>query len=270
MRLPLAGVLVVLAGCAGPLAHLTVERRLGLEAGSVLLKTDGTRPQDEVRVQKALAAAQRDLARWGSLATPVTVYVVDSHEQLEHAAGRHGFDALRAWARYDELIVQAPSTWTSNDEELTELFVHELTHARFFQRLGTKTTWREVIVPIWFREGMAVSTAHQMPRYASLEDLASWLGHHPGVSPLTDNEAWIREEAALAYAFAGHAFSFLERRYGPGAVDQMIAGLSAKIPFPEAFVQATGSTFANFEADFLSYLRLRAFRGQGRAKPRFP
>ena len=99
-----------------------------LDAQRIILRSDEKGPADAQKISGAIAKAGPGLARWGGLKEPVTVYVVSTHDDLETAVRRHGYGWLRAWGRYDDVIFQAPSTWTTKDEVVEQLVLHELTH----------------------------------------------------------------------------------------------------------------------------------------------
>jgi len=264
----LAVVLSVLAsGCVAPLSALTRSTALALTTSRFEVKSLPEAHDDEVRVLKALEVSAPKLQRWGGLEGSVTVKIAPSHEELTRAVDRTGYDWLRAWARYDELIVQAPGSWARTPRDVDELMVHELTHCLLFQRSGTKDTWASKQIPLWFREGMATVTADQGFRYPSLEDLADFLRAHPQLDLFAEGEALSRDFYEAVYGFAHHALRFLLKREGDQAVIATMAAMQAGASFPAAFEMAVGRPVKTFQADFLSYVRLRGFRGFG-LKPR--
>ena len=260
-------VLLLAAGCAGPLASLRVEAPLAIGPHRFTLRSDGKIAPDVQRIETAIGKAEGGLARWGGLQEPVTVYVVSTHDDLEAAVHRRGYDWLRAWGRYDDVVFQAPSTWTTQDERVNELVLHELTHCLLFQRSSTRETWLQKKIPLWFREGMAVATAGQAHLYPSLEDSALWLQRNPGSDAFRDGESLSVDHSTEVYGLALHAFTFLERRYGAQKVEGLMATMREGSDFEVAFVKTIGVPVARFQSDFENYLRLRAFRGAGRTLP---
>ncbi len=263
----LLSLLIFASGCAGPLASLKVERPLTLESARFTIRSDGTVDADVHRIEHALSEAPAGLAPWGGLETPVTVFVVSDHRALERAVHRPGYAWLRAWARLEDVVVQAPSTWTTNAAVIDELLLHELTHCLLFQRTGTPESWRSKQIPLWFREGMAVWTAKQQGLYPTLEDTAQWAEKNPALDVFEDGEALSAEHYLEVYGFALHAFTFLERRYGAVQLGALMGQMKAGADFATGFEQAMGTTLARFQRDFLNYLHLRAFRGTGRSAP---
>ena len=87
------------------------------------------------------------------------------------------------WSRYDEVFVQAPSTWGlagATPAQVDELLLHELTHSLMYQLASDRLGWSRKQIPLWFREGMASFTADQAYRWVTLEEIARHLESFPG------------------------------------------------------------------------------------------
>jgi hypothetical protein len=250
-------------GCVAPLSSLTRVTTIATRSAHLTLKSAPEAIKDEARVRDALGRSVAKLERWGSLAVDVTVHIAPTHSALERAVGRQGYDWLRAWARYDELIIQSPSSWAGSDRDVDELVVHELTHCLLFQRSGNSKTWESKQIPFWFREGLATVTADQGLRYPSLEDLADWIQSNSGLDVFGDAERLSRKAYAQIYGTSFHAMRFLLKRVGDRAIVEMMAAMRQGENFEGAFARATGTTQRRFEVDFLNYLRFRGFRGFG-------
>ena len=256
-------------GCVTPLSSLTRVSTVSTTSARFELKTDPTATEDEARVRGALERSVAKLERWGSLAVAVTVRIAPTHLELERAVGRRGYDWLRAWSRYDDLIVQSPGSWAGTDRDVDELIVHELTHCLLFQRSGTSKNWDTKQIPLWFREGMATVTADQGLRFPSLEDLADWLQRNPELDVFGDAEHLSKEAYGQIYGTSFHAMRFLLKRLGDKAIVDMMAAMQQGDDFEGAFTRASGTTPKRFEADFLNDLRFRGFRGFGlKVRPR--
>lgn len=256
-------------GCVTPLSSLTRVSTVSTTSARFELKTEPTATEDEARVRGALERSVAKLERWGSLAVAVTVRIAPTHVELERAVGRRGYDWLRAWARFDDLIVQSPGSWAGTDRDVDELIVHELTHCLLFQRSGTSKNWDSKQIPLWFREGMATVTADQGLRFPSLEDLADWLQRNPELDVFGDAEHLSKEAYGQIYGTSFHAMRFLLKRTGDKAIVDMMAAMQQGDDFEGAFTRASGTTPKRFEADFLNYLRFRGFRGFGlKVRPR--
>jgi hypothetical protein len=262
-----AAVLPLLAsGCAMvrvPAGPLTERDELRTEAGTFHLSYARGDEGSRDALERAIRLASPRLLQWGALKVPVKVAILPSHEALVAAVPRHDYDWLRAWARYDEVFVQSPRTWSllgARVVDVDELMLHELTHCVMYQRSATAETWSGKQIPPWFREGMASVTASQGSQWPSLEDLAASFAEHRDEDPVGDPGALYRGRKDVAYGAAHHAFEFLLRRYGPKAVRAVMDEMSEGAAFPEAFQAATGISAAAFIEDFRRFVRMRGFR----------
>lgn len=246
------------AGRTGPAATLS------LRDGVEVVFVEGAR-RDGERVARILPEALATVTdRWGELRAPLRVEVLPDHAALEDAVDRHGYPWLRAWARYGEVWLQAPSTWGllgASDTALRELLVHELTHVVMYQQVARESDWRKTRIPVWFREGMASWTARQGYRRTKLADVAAWVRDHPDLDPIADADSLYQHEDEVVYAAGHHAFSFLVDRYGVPAVRALLARMYATgESFPDAFEATIGLPLESFEADFARFVRLEGWR----------
>jgi hypothetical protein len=259
--------LLLMAGCAGRRGGLGGPREamtVDTPVGRFSLEYVAGQKEEALMVLRALENASPKLARWGTLEEPVTVRVHADHDSLEDAARRSGYAWLRAWARYDEVDVQAPGTWGlfgATQRQVDEVLLHELTHSLMYQLASDRLGWRRAGIPPWFREGMASYTSEQGYHWPSLEQLTRYLHANPAQDPLKSPEELYRKESAVVYGAAHHAFNFLVKRYGEDAVRALMREMDRGVPFPEAFGAAVGLPLASFERDFDRYVRLRGYKG---------
>ncbi|RKH73611.1 hypothetical protein [Corallococcus aberystwythensis] len=220
-------------------------------------------------IRRAVENAGPRLARWGAFQEPVTLVIHPNHAALERAAHRSGYDFLRAWARYEQVEVQSPRTWTSNgatQKQVDELLLHELTHSLMWQASATVSDWTKKGIPLWFSEGMASYTAGQGYRVPSLEDLSRFLHDYPQADPLARAESLYETENATVYGAAHHAFTFLMERYGETRVRGVLTAMRRGQDFTGGFQEAIGLPVDAFLRDFRRYVFLRGFKG-GRLTP---
>ncbi len=255
-----------LCACATPLKALQTERTALVGSVQFVIRSDGTTGADVAIIERSLQAAVEPLQQWGGLQQQVTVHVVSSHADLETAVGAHGYDWLRGWALFDELIVQSPSTWTTQQQVVNQFILHELTHCVMFQQSADRAAWAQKKIPLWFREGMAIDTARQHSLYPSLEDTAQWSSQHQVLDVFHAADRLSARHSSQVYGFALHAFRFFDRRYGTATVRKLMQAMREGANFAQAFHQTTGIQPMHFETDFLRYLRLRAFRGENRQR----
>ena len=260
-------VLGLLAGCAR-------NTRVSLETAADATRLPvGTSIDVEFLPRDADAAAQVRLAveralprlqRWGTFDDTVTIVVHPNHAALERAANRPGHDFLRAWARYEQIEVQSPRTWSTrggSQAQVDELLLHELTHSLMYQVASDRLGWTRKRIPLWFREGMASYTAEQGYRVSSLDDLEHFWRQHPNADPLSQADALYQSESSIVYGAAHHAFTFLVRRYGEDTMRALLHAMSQGPDFDQAFHQTVGIPQASFLQDFQRYVRLRGFKG---------
>jgi hypothetical protein len=278
---PLLAV-AALAGCAPRLAGPPVPRERRAEVAGARFQVVYW-PEDEAaaeQVVRALDAAVARTARWGGLAAPVTITIHPTHEALEAAVRRPGFDWLRAWARYGRVDVQSPRTWRflgASEAEVAELVTHELAHCVMYQRGSDEFGWASRGEPLWFREGLASVTAEQGYRRGTLEDLWRFYrtggaveagppapgdeaGGAAGADPIVNPEALYRRRSGVVYDAAHHAFAFLLDRYGEARVRRVLALTAGGATFPDAFREAIGIDEDAFAADFRRYVVLQGWR----------
>src|SRR6266496_2406039 len=236
-------------------------------------------------VAEALAEAVPRAQRWGALRVPVTIVLHPSHEALEAAVHREGYDWLRAWARYASIDVQSPRTWSlfgPDGQQIQELLAHELTHCVMYQAAATEWSWSYKSIPLWFREGMASVTAEQgyrrsgpepVWRFYAAASTGAGAGDGTGGSggrtprrvsgdPLSDPDPLYQSEADLVYGTAHLAFQFLASRYGEERVQKVLASMSVGHLFPDAFGSAIGIPVEEFEADFRRYIAWHGWRAR--------
>jgi hypothetical protein len=277
MRKVAVGVLVLLSGCASsrfsaPGAALEASVSMESPAGQFEIEYAPGQEQDAAHIQQAVTEALPRLERWGVLREPVTLKVMPDHAALEAAVRQHGYAWLRAWSRYDEVFVQAPSTWSlagATQAQINELLLHELTHSVMYQQSADRLGWSRKQIPLWFREGMASYTAEQSYRWVSLEEIARYLERAPGSDPVGKPGDLYRDDSNLIYGVAHHTFAFLVRRYGEDSVRGVLREMKGGKEFPRAFESAIGLSPDAFVRDFTRYVRWRGFRG-GRTPPRAP
>lgn len=265
---PMAVLLALGAGCAGigpnPLSALREKRELATEAGVFMLAFSPGDGESMETVERAVHAASPRMARWGRLRVPVQVMILPDHWALEAATRRRGYGWLRAWARYDEVLIQAPRTWSltgAKQSDVDELMLHELTHCLMYQRAADRDGWSRKGIPLWFREGMASVTAEQGYQWSALEDVARFYDGRPAEDPLGEPERLYREQRDIVYGTAHHAFFFLVRRYGESAVRKMLDIMFSGVGFREAFQASISLAVEDFVEDFRRYVRLRGYRG---------
>ena len=280
LRLLAIAVLPILLACATPARRSTsAEPPLSarVQGPGLLFEVlyTGADAREVPRIEQGLLLAGVRVARWGSFREGVFVHVLPDHAALEDAVARHGYPWLRAWAFGDQVLLQSPRTWIcdppAQDDDVTELLTHELTHALMYQlmQLGTDPSWAAEEPPLWFREGMASVTADQGRRRLSVEELAQWAADHPGADLFRPDALLYRDEKEAVYGAAHRAFDLLVRVAGDESIRELLRRVSGGASFAEAFRGATGHPLADFEHEAIrtgfdpTALRFEAATGAG-------
>lgn len=244
-----------------------------VRAGSGVFRVHALPEEAEVvpELRTALTRAAERIAPWGEFTAPVDVKVYPDHASLEIALRRYDYPWLRAWARYDDIYLQSPSSWgvfEGGAANLTELLTHELTHCLMYQLAARRSSWldRDRTIPIWFREGMASWTARQGHRRMSEARLARWMTES-GRDPVGEARALYQHESGPVYAAAHWAFSFLVERYGAQRVRALLAAMHAGAGFDAAFRARIGLSREAFEADFHHYLAWEGWKDRVHPTP---
>jgi len=204
------------------------------------------------RIERGLLAAEARVARWGSFRESIAVRVLPDHASLEDAVDRPGYPWLRAWACGDQVLLQSPRTWSpsADDDEVTQLIAHEVTHALMYQLIQAgEPVWSAEEPPLWFREGMASVTAGQGRRRLSAGELMQWSLGHPGEDLLRPLPELYRTEKDAVYSAAHRTFELLLRMAGDAGVRVMLRRMSAGASFADAFRSSTGQGLADFERE---------------------
>jgi peptidase MA superfamily protein len=260
VRTAAAASLGWLAACAATLPILKNHQTLTTQLGTFEIHYAESDHADAEAVVRAIRNAVPRLKQWGEFREGVNVYVLQDHEELERVTGRTNYPWLRAWSRYGDVLIQAPHAWgllAPKQSEVNELVLHELTHCLVYQLSAGPEDWSRKRIPLWFREGIAASTAEQRYRWPTLDELARFYAAHPGQDPLLGGDELYREQSNFVYAAAYHAFAFLRKRYGESAIRALMRQMQQGASFPEAFERAVGISVDAFVRDFERYLRWR-------------
>lgn len=231
-----AGLLV---GCAHAPLRLDRAREVRPEKGeSVRIAYSRGNEWDARLIAAAVRRSLPELQSWGYLHEPVTVIVYPSHDSLTRTLRLRGYAWLRAWAQYDRVHIQAPSTWSgaSSSRRVEELIAHELTHVLMYQAIGDRENWSKREIPLWFREGLASFVARQGYRRLSLSDIRDALPTlPPGSDPIERGDALARTHKALVYSLGHHMMQDLIARCEQAGVLRLMEHMRQGADFSDAF-----------------------------------
>jgi hypothetical protein len=260
VKRPLALLPFLLLACAH--SRLTAGAEplsVGVLNSQVTVSAEADKDAGEVaRIARLAGEALPRVQRWGGLPAPTRIVIVPDHATLEERAHRPGFGWLRAWARYDVIYLQSPSTWRflfqPGERELRQVLTHELTHCAMYQVVSSAHHWNRIVIPLWFREGMASWTAQQSEKRYPVADLHRFLAEHPDLDPLREADDMVRDNPGLVYSAAHWAFDQLENR-GNDEVPALLGHLREGSTFPQAFAEVFGESEDDFEDQVLNAWR---------------
>lgn len=199
---------------------------------------------DRKYVEEALqgAAASARLAVWGPLRQSVEVEITPAHKLKDEIFGL-ALGPGRMWLR-------APKETHSQGRALPyeAAAVHELAHCLEHQIAGAAR-------PRWFAEGFASYVAGD-DRQASLDDIAWWVIHEGGATPL-DRMFGVPGACptGVAYAIARRAVVYLVELVGEAGIKGMFARRAAGAPFAAAFRDVSNLTVEEFQTRFIESLK---------------
>ena len=201
--------------------------------------------------EKANVKLTRDLGHVLTKKVPIILYI--SHNDFAQTnvttdfldEGTGGFTEL--------LKNRVVLPFTGSYEELRHVVVHELVHAFMFDMLYSNglpsfvTAQSIVSVPLWFAEGMAewVSLGWDPNADMFMRDgtIANYL------PPLPYSGGY------LVYKQGQAAMRFMEERYGPERMKDLLAKLKFHRNFDRAFESAMGTTVKKFDEEFRSWMK---------------
>jgi len=174
---------------------------------------------------------------------------------LSTASFRHFFgSSLPDWgvgaARPDGHLIAVDYTrLPAVGRGVREVFLHEMVHALLFR--GAQGQW----LPTWLHEGAAM-------RYGGewrFTDTVSLLldGRVPSLETLQGAFPGAAHRANRAYRTSLLAVNRLEKEYGSDVIPRLVAATARSHSFSTAFTEVTGSTDADFYADFAAAMHLR-------------
>lgn len=135
------------------------------------------------------------------------------------------------------------------DRKIETVLHHEVAHVLIDRAAGGRP------VPRWFHEGLALYAARDW----GIEDRSRILwatlrGRESTLAILDRRFAAGAHSAARAYAFSAAFVRFLVDRFDAGAPAAVLERIAAGSSFEDAFLEATGASLPQAEADFFRHL----------------
>ena len=160
--------------------------------------------------------------------------------------GQSGFDSMSrgrvpSWGAGLTLPAARFIVIRADGDDPFRVLRHELAHVALHQSIRGR-------VPLWFDEGYAVIAAGEFGRFEGLAlNLTVARGKIPNLEQLTAGLRGNQSTAETAYALAGTAVTFLERRIPARSLEPLIARLATGIPFDSAVILTTGLSADRFD-----------------------
>lgn len=150
-----------------------------------------------------------------------------------------------AYGALGRIILFVERTPSYPDGSLEALLDHEVAHVLMARAAAHRP------VPRWFNEGVAMVAGHAWGLAdTSRLTLAVITRSEVSLAQIDALFAGHSGEVSRAYALAGAMVRDMLRRYDREVVARLISNVRLGLPFEEAFLRATGSTVATFEAAF--------------------
>jgi len=248
--------ILFLSSCvSSPKIPLDTKRQISLENSTSIFKIDYNHKyeRDASLINYCIRQSLPELKAWGGLKYSVKVHVYATHNDLERAVGRHGYPWLRAWAKFQNIHIQTPSSWNGYriEKRVCELVQHELTHVVMYQHVGDANNWYKKKIPLWFREGMASNVAKQGYRRMSKNAIQQYYRSPEFMGdPITDGDKLIKNNPKLVYSAAHWAFADLLETYGRQRIVLLIKLIGKGEKFRIAWEKTFGIKLLAFEKNW--------------------
>lgn len=249
----LIALILFLSSCAsipGVALNSHRELKIPLHQAAFKLEYNEEKKWDAIMVSELLREIIPSIESWGGLSEPITIRIYSSHKDLERAIKRQGYNWLVAWAQYDRIHLQAPSTWTGVRlrTRVRELLTHELTHVAMYQIIGKKNDWYKKKIPLWFREGQASVSANQGYRRLSREALREYyLGSDFTGDLIVEADRLVKNHAKEVYSAAHWAFVDLMAWAGRESILKMLSKIGSGRSFRQAWFDTFHSPLAAYQ-----------------------
>ncbi|MEW6411632.1 MAG: peptidase MA family metallohydrolase [Candidatus Zixiibacteriota bacterium] len=181
------------------------------------------------------------------------IYIVDDLARFQQLLGGKFPDWGAAGAFPERRLIAIKAVDKFNvSRPLDELLAHEYSHLVVAQASGLGTP------PRWFDEGIAMFVSMEWSWSDNLAmSKAAVFGQLISLAGIDEVNRFNESKAHVAYAEAYLAVRYLLDNYGENSLNVFLGALASGSDGAEALYLATGSTEAEFEADFRAHLNGR-------------
>lgn len=181
------------------------------------------------------------------------IHIVGNLHRFEQLTANMAPDwgAAVAMPYQKRMVLKSPEKFNLN-KSLEELLAHEYTHLYLAQEVGFGD------LPRWFDEGMSMYMSSEWNWSNDLAmSKASVFGQFIPLISIEKINSFNEGKAQVAYAQSFQAVEFMISNYSTDAVRIFVEELAGGATKADAIYQATGSTMAEFEADYKIHLNQR-------------
>ena len=183
----------------------------------------------------------------------LSIYIAPSRKSFLNMASGSLPEWVAAYAvpTHNSMVLKSPR-W-SRDDSFEITLRHELTHLIIHNYMNN------LDLPRWLDEGLAIFYSKEQ-RWKTDPALSKAVASR-SLIPLEQIDLVLdyhRSKADLAYQQSWSATDYLMRTYDVEAVRQLLTGLKHGHSLDQCFLEATGSTFAAFEAEWHDYVAKHA------------
>ncbi len=259
----LLALLLTFNGCANTVRYDRHRAYLfPKQQAKVFVEYSATTHRDSELISDLLPSIMQHLGQVGQFRYPVLIRIIPTHTELEQQVHRSGYPWLRAWARFDVILLQAPSTWAGVmlQTRVKRLLTHELAHVLMYQTIGEGKDWYKKPIPLWFREGMASYIADQGDSRMSRHDLQKYyLGEDYAGDPISEGHKLVQQHPREVYSVGHWMFEDLVEQAGMDQVLKMLAMMREDLSFREAFRSQFAVTESEYEQNWRETLLAAEF-----------
>lgn len=152
------------------------------------------------------------------------------------------------------ILLLSPKAQSATHPDLRQIMAHELTHFILF----TVTREKEIDLPIWLHEGLAMYEAQQWNwHYRRIMAQTALTRSFLPLSSITKGFPPEKRLADRAYAQSMSLIAYIINKYGPNYLNRLIRYLVEGKQPAEAFFHVFGISLEDFEKNWHAYMRRR-------------
>lgn len=188
-----------------------------------------------------------------SLHTEVKVHVAESEEKFKTLVGEKipEWTLAVALPSRNTIVIKSPS-WHKSGKSINEVLQHELAHLFLVNYID------EQYLPLWINEGFAVWQSEKWGwDDRILIARAVLTGSLLPLARIDSLNHFSESKAHLSYAQSFLGVNYINSEYGPENFKKLLSLVKNGENLDSALLKTTGSYYADFEAEYLAYVKKR-------------